>query len=42
MVEGNYVLLDEEPWRRLMADNLLDDRWFVSVDLDLAMARVFR
>lgn len=39
LVEGNYLLLQTEPWSRLQ--QLLDDTWFVDCDLDLAMQRVF-
>ena len=39
-VEGNYVLLDESPWNELQLE-LLDDTWFVEVDLDEAMTRVY-
>ena len=42
LVEGNYLLLDIEPWARLRGDGLLDEAWFVDVELDEAMARVFR
>jgi len=31
LVEGNYLLLDDEPWRDLRA--LLDEIWFVDADL---------
>jgi pantothenate kinase len=43
--EGNYLLLDEEPWRRLWREEnekkILDDSWYVDCDLDVAMQRVF-
>lgn len=39
---GNYVLLDDEPWRQLRAQGLLDEAWFVECPLDTAMERVFQ
>lgn len=39
VVEGNYLFLDLDPWRRLR--DLFDDTWFVDVPLDTAMTRVF-
>lgn len=41
VVEGNYVLLDIAPWDQLRSQ-LVDDTWFVDVDLDVAMERVFK
>jgi hypothetical protein len=38
-VEGNYLLLDEQPWLQLR--ELLDDAWFCDTPLDEAMGRVF-
>lgn len=38
IVEGNYVLLDEEPWCRL--SSLFDESWYLDVDIDLCMSRV--
>lgn len=38
VVEGNYLLLDEEPWRRLRP--LFDAVWYVDVDADLRMRRL--
>ncbi|KAF8059450.1 uridine kinase [Scenedesmus sp. PABB004] len=38
LVEGNYLLLRDEPWAALRP--LLDDTWFVECPLDVAMARV--
>lgn len=38
-VEGNYLFLDDEPWCELQ--QLLDECWFVDIDLDTAMQRVF-
>lgn len=41
VVEGNYVLLDREPWRSAAA--LFDERWFVDVaDVAVARARLRR
>jgi len=42
LVEGNYVLLLEEPWGQLQSQGLLDDRIFVDTDLDECAARIFR
>jgi pantothenate kinase len=49
IVEGNYLLLDEEPWRRLWEKSggqagpppLLDETWFVDSPLEAAMAHIF-
>ncbi|KAI6780573.1 nicotinamide riboside kinase [Emericellopsis cladophorae] len=38
IVEGNYTLLDEEPWNKIAA--LVDDRWFVDVTPDVARERL--
>ncbi|KXZ43864.1 hypothetical protein GPECTOR_78g52 [Gonium pectorale] len=40
VVEGNYVLLDNEPWCHLL--ELFDEAWFVDCPIDLAMERVFQ
>jgi pantothenate kinase len=42
LVEGNYLLLPDEPWRELWdgAGALLDERWFVDTAVDDAMTRV--
>jgi pantothenate kinase len=37
--KGNYLFLDEEPWRQLRG--LFDETMFVDCPLDVAMARVF-
>ena len=44
LVEGNYLLLTDEPWRELWDGDgaLLDERWFVATTVDDAMARVTR
>lgn len=38
--EGNYVCLGREPWRSAAA--LMDERWFVDVDFDVARRRLVR
>ncbi|VUC36542.1 unnamed protein product [Clonostachys rosea] len=38
IIEGNYVLVDEAPWSEI--SNLVDDRWLITVDKDLARQRV--
>ena len=38
IVEGNYLLLDEDPWCRLRT--LFDESWFLEVDIDLCLSRV--
>lgn len=38
ILEGNYLLLDEEPWRGIK--DLVDDAWFVDVDPELARTRI--
>ncbi|KAK2024050.1 phosphoribulokinase/uridine kinase [Colletotrichum zoysiae] len=38
VVEGNYLLADEEPWGRIAP--LVDDRWLVRVEPTLARDRV--
>ncbi|KAI1763503.1 hypothetical protein GGR53DRAFT_520942 [Hypoxylon sp. FL1150] len=38
IIEGNYLLCEEEPWREIA--ELVDDRWLVSVDPQLARKRV--
>ncbi|TLS30352.1 hypothetical protein PpBr36_03210 [Pyricularia pennisetigena] len=38
LLEGNYLLCDEEPWSGVAAE--VHDRWLVSVAEDLARARV--
>ena len=42
LVEGNYLLLPDEPWRELWDGDgaLLDERWFVDTAVDDAMTRV--
>jgi pantothenate kinase len=36
--EGNYCSLDKEPWKD--AAELMDERWFVDVDFDVARKRL--
>ncbi|KAH6667956.1 P-loop containing nucleoside triphosphate hydrolase protein [Halenospora varia] len=38
LLEGNYLLLDEEPWNQIKG--LVDETWFVDVDPDLARNRI--
>eukprot|EP00741_Cyanophora_paradoxa_P021419 tig00021352_g20677.t1 len=40
LLEGNYVLLDEPHWRDI--GPLVDDTWYIDVDVDAAMERVVR
>jgi len=45
LVEGNYLLLPEEPWCQLAGGDgaaLLDETWFVDTPVDAAMERVMR
>ena len=44
LVEGNYVLLDIPPWTQLHSGGapLFDDAWFLDIDVDTAMERVFK
>ena len=44
LAEGNYVLLDIPPWTQLHAGEtpLFDDAWFLDIDVDTAMERVFQ
>lgn len=38
LLEGNYLLLDAEPWNQIQG--LVDDTWFVDVDPELARTRI--
>ena len=38
LLEGNYLLLNEEPWNGIKG--LVDEAWFVDVDPDLAKGRI--
>lgn len=40
LVEGNYLLLDNDAWKDLRP--LFDESWFIDVDIDEAMERVER
>jgi pantothenate kinase len=40
VVEGNYLLNDVEPWRRVR--DLLDETWFCDTDEDERMSRLVR
>ena len=41
LVEGNYVLLEDEPWAALKRE-CFDDTWFVDINIEEAMERVFQ
>ncbi|EWG52172.1 hypothetical protein FVEG_10976 [Fusarium verticillioides 7600] len=38
IIEGNYVLLNQEPWSRISI--LADDKWFVDIPVDIARERL--
>ncbi|KXH34584.1 phosphoribulokinase/uridine kinase [Colletotrichum simmondsii] len=38
IVEGNYLLVDDEPWNQIA--DLVDERWLVKVEPTLALRRV--
>lgn len=38
IIEGNYLLLEEEPW--CLVHGLMDEIWYVDVDEDLRMRRL--
>lgn len=40
IVEGNWLLLDEEPWNKISC--LVDDTWFIDVAPELARMRIAR
>ncbi|KAJ0621080.1 putative uridine/cytidine kinase [Helianthus annuus] len=40
IVEGNYLFLDEGSWKEI--SSMLDEKWFVDVDIDVAMERVLK
>ncbi|MEE6297373.1 nucleoside/nucleotide kinase family protein [Georgenia wangjunii] len=40
VTEGNYLLLEDEPWARVR--DLLDEAWFVEVDDELRVERLIR
>jgi pantothenate kinase len=40
IVEGNYLLLDDEPWNRLPA--FFDETWYLDTDIALCKQRVYQ
>ncbi|XP_006664714.2 putative uridine kinase C227.14 isoform X2 [Oryza brachyantha] len=40
IVEGNYLLLEEDVWRDIRA--LFDEKWFIDIDIDVSMQRVLK
>uniref|UniRef100_A0A0E0RJN3 Phosphoribulokinase/uridine kinase domain-containing protein n=1 Tax=Oryza rufipogon TaxID=4529 RepID=A0A0E0RJN3_ORYRU len=40
IVEGNYLLLEEDAWRDIRA--LFDEKWFIDIDIDVSMQRVLQ
>ncbi|KAL1607958.1 hypothetical protein SLS60_002897 [Paraconiothyrium brasiliense] len=40
IVEGNYTLLDEEPWREVAA--LCDEKWFVDTPREVVLERLVK
>lgn len=40
VTEGNYLLLDEPPWRGLAQEGLLAEAWWLSLDQDEARRRL--
>ncbi|OEL31185.1 putative uridine kinase [Dichanthelium oligosanthes] len=40
IVEGNYLLLEEDAWREIR--DLFDEKWFIDIDIDVSMQRVLR
>ena len=40
LVEGNYVLLPEAPWKDLVDEGAYDETWFMDTNVDEAMRRV--
>ncbi|KAL3647796.1 hypothetical protein CASFOL_008764 [Castilleja foliolosa] len=40
IVEGNYLLLDEDVWRDI--SSIFDEKWFIDVDIDKSMQRVLK
>ncbi|XP_021673335.2 putative uridine kinase C227.14 isoform X2 [Hevea brasiliensis] len=40
IVEGNYLLLEEEVWKDI--SSMFDEKWFIDVDIDKAMERVLK
>jgi len=40
IVEGNYLLLEEDVWRDIR--DLFDEKWFIDIDIDVSMQRVLK
>ncbi|TKY62398.1 ATP binding kinase [Spatholobus suberectus] len=40
IVEGNYLLLEDEVWKEI--SSLFDEKWFIDIDIDKAIQRVFK
>ncbi|WVZ91140.1 hypothetical protein U9M48_037347 [Paspalum notatum var. saurae] len=40
IVEGNYLLLDEDVWTEIR--DLFDEKWFIDIDIDVSMQRVLK
>ena len=38
LVEGNYLFLQEDNWKKI--SNFFDEKWFIKVDIDISMERV--
>uniref|UniRef100_R7WC26 Phosphoribulokinase/uridine kinase domain-containing protein n=1 Tax=Aegilops tauschii TaxID=37682 RepID=R7WC26_AEGTA len=40
IVEGNYLLLEEDVWRDIR--DMFDEKWFIDIDIDVSMQRVLQ
>ncbi|PWA62646.1 P-loop containing nucleoside triphosphate hydrolases superfamily protein [Artemisia annua] len=40
IVEGNYILLEDGTWKEV--SSMFDEKWFVDLDIDIAMERVLK
>ncbi|XP_078150003.1 P-loop containing nucleoside triphosphate hydrolases superfamily protein [Carex rostrata] len=40
IVEGNYLLLEEATWKEISL--LFDEKWFIDIDINIAMERVLK
>ncbi|KAG2621985.1 ATP-dependent kinase-like protein notR' isoform X2 [Panicum virgatum] len=40
IVEGNYLLLEEDVWREIR--DFFDEKWFIYIDIDVSMQRVLK
>ncbi|XP_062204572.1 putative uridine kinase C227.14 [Phragmites australis] len=40
IVEGNYLLLEEDVWREIR--DFFDEKWFIDIDIDVSMERVLK